>query len=154
MDVLSKSTTAIGSFWGNPLYIINMRTTKEMSAAKITPQIYILEEATRMHSRLNTTQKPFFLVIYSELYSSLIIKDTIKAGSTLRLMSLKHFGHKSFWPYIYEENKEVIKNPNNVPLGTELIIPPADKYDIDAKNKESIQKAKEKESSLIREFNL
>lgn len=83
-----------------------------------------------------------------------IIKDTIKSGKTLRLISLKHYGHRSFWPYIYEENKEVIKNPNNVPIGTELIIPPAEKYGIDAKNRESIEKAKSLESKLIRELGL
>lgn len=89
-----------------------------------------------------------------EVKPTSIIKDTIKSGSTLRMMSLKHFGHKSFWPYIYEENKDIIKNPNNVPLGTELIIPSVEKYGIDAKDKESIKKAKEMESKLIREFNL
>lgn len=89
-----------------------------------------------------------------EMKSAVIIKDTIKSGSTLRMMSLKHFGHKSFWPYIYEENKDIIKNPNNVPLGTELIIPSVEKYGIDAKDQESIKKAKEMESKLIREFNL
>ncbi|WP_108822659.1 HU family DNA-binding protein [Dysgonomonas sp. Marseille-P4361] len=89
-----------------------------------------------------------------EVKPAVIIKDTIKSGSTLRMMSLKHFGHKSFWPYIYEENKDIIKNPNNVPLGTELIIPSVEKYGIDAKDQESIKKAKEMESKLIREFNL
>lgn len=85
---------------------------------------------------------------------SSIIKDTIKSGKTLRLISLKHYGHRSFWPYIYEENRDVIKNPNNVPIGTELIIPAPEKYGIDAKNKESVEKAKVMESKLVKELDL
>ena len=44
--------------------------------------------------------------------------------------------------YIYEENKDVIKNPNQVPIGTRLTIPSASKYDIDANNRASVEKAK------------
>ncbi len=39
----------------------------------------------------------------------------IKRGDTMRNIALEHYGHKSFWIYIYEENKDKIKNPNNVP---------------------------------------
>ena len=48
----------------------------------------------------------------------------------------------AFWVYIYEENKDVIKNPNQVPIGTRLTIPSASKYDIDANNRTSVEKAK------------
>lgn len=78
----------------------------------------------------------------------------LEYGETMRLISLKHYGHKSFWPYIYEENKNVIKNPNSVPVGTKLIIPSPAKYDIDAKNKESIEKAKAAETKLVNEMGL
>jgi len=79
---------------------------------------------------------------------------TIKKGDTMRNIALEHYGHKSFWIYIYEENKDVIKNPNNVPLGTRLAIPTPAKYDIDANSKESIEKAKKAESKLITSMGL
>lgn len=85
---------------------------------------------------------------------SAVVRDTIKSGKTLRLISLKHYGHRSFWPYIYEENRDVIKNPNNVPIDTELIIPAPEKYGIDAKDSKSIEKAKALESKLIKELGL
>lgn len=86
--------------------------------------------------------------------SSSLGTETIKQGQTLRLISLKYYGHKSFWVYIYEENKSKIKNPNNIPLGTELIIPRAEKYNIDPDNTESVKKAMNLEGKLIAEHNL
>lgn len=80
--------------------------------------------------------------------------ETIKSGQTLRLISLKYYGNRSFWPYIYEENKSIIKNPNNVPLGTQLVIPSPEKYGIDAKDSESVTKARALEEKLIKEMSL
>ncbi|MDR2955160.1 MAG: HU family DNA-binding protein [Prevotella sp.] len=75
--------------------------------------------------------------------------ETLQAGQTMRLISLKHYGHRSFWPYIYEENKDKIKNPNSIPIGTKLIIPSPAKYGIDPKDKASIDKAKAMESKIV-----
>ena len=68
--------------------------------------------------------------------------ETIRSGVFLTTLARKYFGHKAFWVYIYEENKDVIKNPNQVPIGTRLTIPSALKYDIDANNRASVEKAK------------
>ena len=68
--------------------------------------------------------------------------ETIRSGIFLTTLARKYFGHKAFWVYIYEENKDVIKNPNQVPIGTRLTIPSASKYDIDANNRTSVEKAK------------
>lgn len=68
--------------------------------------------------------------------------ETIRSGVFLTTLARKYFGHKAFWVYIYEENKDVIKNPNQVPIGTRLTIPSASKYDIDANNRASVEKAK------------
>ena len=79
---------------------------------------------------------------------------TIKRGHTLRKISLEYYGHKSFWIYIYEENKKIIKNPNNIPIGTKLVIPSPSKYGIDAKNAGVIDKVKRKESKLVKGMSL
>ena len=68
--------------------------------------------------------------------------ETIRSGVFLTTLARKYFGHKAFWVYIYEENKDVIKNPNQVPIGTRLTIRSASKYDIDANNRTSVEKAK------------
>lgn len=70
------------------------------------------------------------------------VVETIRSGVFLTTLARKHFGHKAFWVYIYEENKGVIKNPNQVPIGTRLVIPDAAKYGIDVNNESSVAKAK------------
>lgn len=48
---------------------------------------------------------------------------TVKAGETLTRVSLRFYGTKNLWPYIVQHNRDVIKNPDNVPYGTTLKIP-------------------------------
>ncbi len=79
---------------------------------------------------------------------------TIERGHTLRNIALKYYGNKSFWVYIYEENKGVIKNPNNVPIGTKLIIPAPEKYGIDPKDTSKIKLARQAETKIIRAMGL
>ncbi|MDD2436140.1 MAG: HU family DNA-binding protein [Massilibacteroides sp.] len=77
-----------------------------------------------------------------------LIKITIVPDMRLTLIALKYYGNKVFWVYIYEHNKAVIKNPNNIQIGTELIIPDASVYGIDANDPESIAKAKAKQQEF------
>lgn len=48
---------------------------------------------------------------------------TLGDGETLIRASLKFYGSKNFWPYIAKYNQKTIKNVNNVPKGTKLLIP-------------------------------
>lgn len=82
------------------------------------------------------------------------ITETIEYGVTLRNLGLKHYGAKSFWVYIFLDNKDKIKNPNNVPIGTELLIPQASKYGIDKNNKDSLAKARKMEEEIYKEFGI
>lgn len=75
--------------------------------------------------------------------------EVIQPGHTLRNIALKYYGNKSFWVYIYEENKSKIKNINNVPLGTKLTIPAPVKYKINPQDEESVKKARAKEKVLF-----
>jgi nucleoid DNA-binding protein/nucleoid-associated protein YgaU len=72
------------------------------------------------------------------------------SGDRLTLISLKEYGHKSFWVYIYQENRDCIHNPDNVPVGIEIVIPPASKYGINKNDPESIRKADELALRLAR----
>lgn len=79
---------------------------------------------------------------------------TIEPGNTLRNISLKYYGHKSFCVYIYEENKDRIKNINSIPLGTKLTIPSPSKYGINLQDQASLDKAKAKERELFKTMGL
>ncbi len=74
-----------------------------------------------------------------------IVTDTVRPGNYLSLMARRHYGNAKFWVYIYIENKDKIKDPDNLEDGMVLVIPPRDKYGIDPADKESLRKA-DKES--------
>ena len=65
----------------------------------------------------------------------------ISSGDRLTSIALEEYGHKAFWVYIYEENKNRINDPNNLQVGTEIIIPPMSKYKINKNDMESLQRA-------------
>ena len=81
-----------------------------------------------------------------------IIPDRVRmtAGSTLMQIALEHYGDKIFWVYIYEYNKDRIKDFNNIPVGTEIRMPLPRTYGINAKSKSSVDKAREKQSQLYK----
>lgn len=78
-----------------------------------------------------------------------VITDTVTRQIVLSTLADKYYDSPWFWVYIYEENKEKIDNPDNVPPGTVVVIPPAEKYGIDAKNPESLKKAQYKSWKLL-----
>lgn len=47
----------------------------------------------------------------------------LQKGETIIRVSLKYYGTKNYWPYIAKHNEEIIKDANNVPVGTKLLIP-------------------------------
>jgi len=63
-------------------------------------------------------------------------------GNRLTLLALQYYGHKAFWVYLYQANKNVIKNPNDIPVGTTIRIPKPDPNIIDAQNPALVAKAK------------
>ena len=78
-----------------------------------------------------------------------VVTDTVRPGNFLARMAKRFYGNSHFWVYIYEENKATISNPNNVAQGTIVVIPPAEKYGIDATSPESVEKARRKEGEVL-----
>jgi Bacterial nucleoid DNA-binding protein len=109
----------------------------EEVALALTDTIQITESADTISADLLTVEDDFV-----EEKAPVEIKETIKQGSRLTLLSLKYYGHKVFWVYIYEHNKGIIQNPNSISIGTEIVIPDASLYGIDVTNPESVEKAK------------
>ncbi|MBR5695278.1 MAG: HU family DNA-binding protein [Paludibacteraceae bacterium] len=80
--------------------------------------------------------------------------DTIRRGQTLTSMSRKHYnGVKDFWVYIYLYNKDVIRRPDDVSVGTPIKIPQLDESVIDPNSYMSINAAKDVKESYLRLFN-
>ena len=70
-------------------------------------------------------------------------EQTFKVTNTAYLsnISRKFYGHYAFWVYIYLDNKDIITDPDNLPVGAELRIPAPERYGIDKNNPESIRRA-------------
>ena len=76
----------------------------------------------------------------------------VQEKETMRGLGVKYYGHRAFWVYIFEENKEIISRPDAIYAGMKLILPPASKYGIDANDKTSVRKAERQEMKLFGEF--
>lgn len=79
-------------------------------------------------------------------------KVVLQEGKTLRLIAEDKLGNREFWIYIYLKNKNKIKNPNIVSVGTELMIPDPSEYNIDASDPQSIAKAKALGDDELKKF--
>lgn len=79
--------------------------------------------------------------IHDTGHTTTVVTDTVKPGNYLSVMARRHYGNAKFWVYIYIENKDKIRDPDNLEDGMVLVIPPAGQYDIDPSSKESLRKA-------------
>lgn len=84
--------------------------------------------------------------------SDILALVTIKAGDRLASYAKQYYGHKFFWVYIYQYNQDIISDPNNIPIGTELRIPDPGLYGIDATDRSSIDKAAALQSQILGKF--
>ena len=90
--------------------------------------------------------------VYSEQFSDMFNREreytefidtvVLNEGSRLTWISLKQYGHKDYWVYIYEANRDIVKNPNTIKIGTKLRIPKLADELIDANNPETIEYAR------------
>ena len=104
-------------------------------------------QLSTLDSQLDTTS-----ILYSDKFSDVfnlkreytefIDTVTLNEGSRLTWISLKQYGHRDYWVYIYEANRDIVKNPNAIKVGTELRIPQLAPELIDATNPETIEYAR------------
>lgn len=111
-----------------------------------TATVFAKEDSVRIVSE-TTEEKP---AVKPEAASpEVIARVKIEPGSRLTLISLKYYGSKLFWVYLYEYNKNVIKDPNNVPIGTVIEVPAPEMYGIDRRDRSSIEKAAARQTEIL-----
>ena len=59
----------------------------------------------------------------SRVITGTLTTHTVKEGETLTRIALRYYGTKDLWPYIVKHNADKLKNPNDVIVGTVLLIP-------------------------------
>jgi phage tail protein X len=68
---------------------------------------------------------------------------TVIDGSRLTMVAYRAYGHKAFWVYVYDANRNVLSSPNAVEKGMELVIPDLPKSLVNPKSKLCLDKAYE-----------
>lgn len=56
-------------------------------------------------------------------YPDLITTEPMHQDSRLSWMSKRFYGTKAYWPYLYDANKDIISNPNDIEVGTPIRVP-------------------------------
>jgi hypothetical protein len=80
------------------------------------------------------------------------VTETVSETNYLSLIAQRHDGLPEYWVDIYEENIDKIDNPNRVKNGTVIVVPPPEKYGINAADPASVAKAKAKSTELYNLF--
>ena len=57
------------------------------------------------------------------IYDSFFAIETVRPGSRLVQIARRYYGNKDLWVFIYEANKDVIKDPSNLKADTRVKIP-------------------------------
>lgn len=89
-------------------------------------------------------------IITVDNYTSDIAKNaptrevvTVIDGSRLTMVAYRAYGHKAFWVYVYDANRDRLTSPSAVEKGMELRIPDLPKSLVNSKDKRCLDKAYE-----------
>lgn len=137
-----KSIVTIGN---NDLPIIN-KIENDIVPIIIEPDTIVVETDSIVDSV--QIQQPD--VIVEETYTPDVAKNapikeyvTVNEGSRLTWIAYKAYGHKAFWVYIYDANRNQLKTPNDVKIGMELAIPELDASLVNPNDENCVIKALE-----------
>ena len=81
-----------------------------------------------------------------------VVVDKVTSTRYLTTMARHYYGDINFWVYIYEENSDKLGSPNKIKPGTEVVIPPKEKYNINVLDTLSIKIAKEKAKEIYAKY--
>lgn len=79
--------------------------------------------------------------------------DTISKTRYLTTMAKEYYGTFHLWPYIYEENKDILGHPDRIRPGTKVKIPNLAKYGVDPHNPADIERAKKMGRDIYARYN-
>ncbi|MDR2626542.1 MAG: HU family DNA-binding protein [Dysgonamonadaceae bacterium] len=79
-------------------------------------------------------------------------KIKTKYGEKLSSIAFREYGDEIFWVYLYEANRHVVKNPDNIPPDTEIIIPDAEVYGLNKYNLQAVEKATQLAGKIRKEL--
>ena len=76
-------------------------------------------------------------------------KEVVRPGSRLAQIARRHYNEPEFWIFIYEANRDKIKDPSNLPVGMELTIPNLDERCPGMTKEQKLQEANKLKQLLL-----
>lgn len=92
----------------------------EPDLAEVLVDSTLVEDTVPVVEPVDTLQMLFDA---TRSYTEFIGREKVIAGSRLTRIAERHYGVKEFWVYIYEANRDKLKNPDAVEPGMVLLIP-------------------------------
>ncbi|MCL5409152.1 MAG: LysM peptidoglycan-binding domain-containing protein [Candidatus Omnitrophica bacterium] len=122
MDYANKQSQKAIDAANNAISVSNENSAKSIAAAN-----QVMAEMGRIKATVKTVQYEPVLPgrpkVLSSTGSQFGRKYTIKSGDTLSGISLKFYGTANKWRKIYNANRDIIRNPSDLIIGTKIIIP-------------------------------
>ena len=146
LEMKDKASAAVEAVQPSPTPVVPAvpaQTLDETDTLQTTP-IVTQEEATLSVAPSEA------VVSTASSQAETIERVRLRPGDRLSRLALKKYGNKAFWVYIYEENRAQLKDPDNIPVGAVITLPAASKYQINAGDTNSINRALVLQRSLHR----
>ena len=146
LEMKDKASAAVEAVQPSPTPVVPAvpaQTLDETDTLQTTP-IVTQEEATLSVAPSDA------VVSTASSQAETIERVRLRPGDRLSRLALKKYGNKAFWVYIYAENRAQLKDPDNIPVGAVITLPAASKYQINAGDTNSINRALVLQRSLHR----
>lgn len=114
-----------------------------VSKAKPTPSV---ADSIDAHPAAVSKKEP---TSTQQVVSTKTVTETVTQGASFRTLALKYYGSKDFWGYIYQANKSIVPDPNNLKYGLKISIPDAKSLGINVNDPNSLKKAKQLNNKIL-----
>ncbi|MBQ0082106.1 MAG: HU family DNA-binding protein [bacterium] len=112
----------------------------------VVPEDKSVEEDKLPDGKLTIGQMRTMKIDYSVIQGT----ETVRDGSRLTMISLRAYGHKEFWIYLFLANRDQLRNPGQIRTGMVIKIPKIDSRLVDASNPDCLQYAKELQKDYVK----
>ena len=112
----------------------------------VVPEDKSVEEDKLPDGKLTIGQMRMMKIDYSAIQGT----ETVRDGSRLTMISLRAYGHKEFWIYLFLANRDQLRNPGQIRTGMVIKIPKIHSRLVDASNPDCLQYAKELQKDYVK----
>lgn len=150
--LLPQRNTLVPSQTKAPVVVVQIDTIDDVITDTIAADKWEQEKTTLEKDSTPVIEVPVDTIVELTLenytYQDALnapVRDTVTVidGSRLTMVAYRAFGHKAFWVYVYDANRNVLTSPNAVEKGMKLVIPDLPLSIVNPKSKLCIDKALE-----------